>query len=228
MLVAEAGEPVCFTCEMADHPYLVDTAPGGILRFLFTRPTDVVGRRAIFLDRDGVINQRRLGGYVSDLSQFRFLSGATEGLIELSSFPGPIIVISNQAGVGKGLIQASALEEITVGFVGAITHFGGRIDGVYYCPHEPAAGCACRKPRPGLLLQARQDWRIEMGLSVFFGDAMTDVDAGIAAGCRTVLVRSLDRPIAEPELPTTTRVIENLEAAVATVAQLSGERLRSL
>ena len=159
----------------------------GILERLETRPPAASGR-AIFLDRDGVINRRIVGGYVSRWSEFEFLPGAIEGIVRLSASETPIIVVSNQAGVGKGLIAVSDLADITRRFIAAVEQHGGRIDAVYYCPHTPADECECRKPKPGLLLQAQRDWALELSSSVLLGDSDSDGAAARAAGCRFVLV----------------------------------------
>jgi len=158
----------------------------GILKWLVTKPP-AGSSRAIFLDRDGIINQRIVGGYVTEWSEFRFLHGALSGLVGLAARPEAIIVVSNQAGVGKGIIAVNALAEITSRFVSKVQHAGGRIDAVYYCPHTPADECGCRKPKPGLLLEAQRDWGIEFGTSVLLGDSGTDMEAGRAAGCEVML-----------------------------------------
>lgn len=162
------------------------TTDTGILKRLVTGHT-ARATRAVFLDRDGVINRRIVGGYVTDWSEFHFLQGALEGIARLAAHDASIIVVSNQAGVGKGLLSVNALAEITDGFVSAIQRSGGRIDAVYYCPHTPADDCACRKPKPGLLIEAQRDWGIDLGKSVLLGDSATDAEAGRAAGCEVML-----------------------------------------
>jgi D-glycero-D-manno-heptose 1,7-bisphosphate phosphatase len=158
----------------------------GALKWLVVRPP-APSRRAIFLDRDGVINRRIVGGYVTTWSEFHFLAGALDGIARLAAGPSPIIVVSNQAGVGKGLVSVSSLAEITNRFVSTIERAGGRVDAVYYCPHTPADACECRKPKPGLLLEAQRDWGLDLAGSVFLGDSATDAEAGRAAGCEVVL-----------------------------------------
>jgi D-glycero-D-manno-heptose 1,7-bisphosphate phosphatase len=158
------------------------------LRFLFSTPPATGRRPAIFLDRDGVINERILNGYVTHWHEFQFIEGAVYTLRELSRLRLPIMVISNQSGIGKGLVSRDALEHLTGRFVATLRHRGGRIDGVYYCPHRPDEGCPCRKPKPGLLLRAASDWRIDLGASVLIGDAVTDIQAAQAAGCRSILI----------------------------------------
>ncbi len=159
------------------------------IRFFFaTPPTGGRRRPAIFLDRDGVINERIINGYVTNWLQFRFIDGAEHALRDLGRLRLPILVVSNQSGVGKGLVTRRALEQITRRFVAAIERRRGRIDGVYYCPHRPDEGCACRKPKPGLLLKAARDWRLDLGASVTVGDTTSDIEAAQAAGCRSIFV----------------------------------------
>ena len=205
------------------------------MRFLFTERPARGRRPAIFLDRDGVINHRIVGGYVAEWPEFRFLAGIPQALGELSRLRLPIIVVSNQAGVGKRLVRRSALGQITERFVNLLGASGGRIDAVYYCPHTPADGCRCRKPLPGLLLRAARDWRLNLRASVMVGDGAHDMEAAQAAGCRGILLEagralpsagpgSLPRPRAVVSL---TRV-QDLPSQVAALLErfLPGDGLR--
>jgi D-glycero-D-manno-heptose 1,7-bisphosphate phosphatase len=166
----------------------------------FIRRTRPFARRraAIFLDRDGVINERIVNGYVTAWHEFRFIEDVESALRDIARLRLPILVVSNQSGVNKGLLRRRILEQITNRFVADIERHGGRIDGVYYCPHRPDEGCPCRKPKPGLLLQAAADWRIDLPASVMVGDAATDIEAAQRAGCRSVLFGGPGRA-AEPE-----------------------------
>ena len=160
------------------------------MRLIFTKPPDCGIRPAIFLDRDGVINQRIQGGYVTERRQFKFLPGIKETLASLSELRIPIIVISNQAAIGKGMLDASVLAEMTRRFVSLLATAGARIDAVYYCPHTPEAECPCRKPRPALLKQAARDWRLDLTLSILVGDSVSDLEAARAVGCQAVFLAS--------------------------------------
>ena len=162
-------------------------APTHTVRFQFSEPTWRGRRPAIFLDRDGVINERIVGGYVISWRDFRFLDGIVLVLRELERLKLPMIVVSNQAGIGKGLMGRSALRDITERFVRAFARQGVRIDAAYYCPHTPNDGCPCRKPRPGLVLQAAREWRLDLGRSVLIGDSPHDVETALAAGSRGLL-----------------------------------------
>jgi D-glycero-D-manno-heptose 1,7-bisphosphate phosphatase len=170
---------------------------------------------AIFLDRDGVINRRIEDGYVAHLSEFTFLPDALAGLRALARLSRPIVIVSNQAGVAKGIVSTRALEQMTIWFVDEIVAAGGRVDAVYYCPHVPAAECACRKPRPGLLLHAASDFGIELGRSVMIGDSLSDVEAAIAAGTRAMLISADHQPAAAgPGY----EVVPDLRAAAVAIA----------
>ena len=145
---------------------------------------------ALLLDRDGVVNENR-PDYVRSIEQVRLYPSALAALAAIAHLPIKIGIVTNQSGVGRGLIPRQTAEAINDHVVSAIAAAGGRVDGVFMCPHAPAAGCACRKPAPGLLYQAAAELQIDLAQSIFVGDALTDVAAGQAAGvAATVLVLS--------------------------------------
>ena len=146
-------------------------------------------RPAIFLDRDGVIIENR-ADYVKSVAEVAFIPGVLKALASVRRWPGAIVVITNQSAVGRGLITLAAAVAINAYVRQQVEAAGGRLDGLYLCPHLPADGCACRKPAPGLLRQAARDLRLDLRASVMIGDALTDVQAGHAAGTRAVLVRT--------------------------------------
>jgi D,D-heptose 1,7-bisphosphate phosphatase len=160
----------------------------GILRFFFSEPPLTGNSPAIFLDRDGIINERIRGGYVTQWSEFRFIKGIEQVLAELSTLGLPLIVVSNQAGVGKDMVSPEALAQITESFVSLLRNRGAKVDAVYYCPHVPDARCSCRKPAIGLLRQAAEDWRIDLERSVLVGDSPSDVEAAETSQCRAILL----------------------------------------
>jgi len=143
--------------------------------------------RAVFLDRDGVICKNRTD-HVKSWDEFQFLPGAIPALAELSQLDLPIIVVTNQAAINRGLVSARTVEDIHHRMTAAITAAGGRIDGVFYCPHRPDEDCLCRKPRPGLLLQAAKKMGVQLTGSYMVGDAATDLLAGSRTGADTFLV----------------------------------------
>jgi D-glycero-D-manno-heptose 1,7-bisphosphate phosphatase len=142
---------------------------------------------AIFLDRDGVINENR-HDYVKAWDEVRFLPGSLAALARLAATPFLLVLISNQSPIGRGILTTEQVETINRRLVAEIEAHGGRIDGVYFCPHRPGDGCECRKPRPGLLLQAARDLELDLDCSYLVGDAVSDVEAAMAAGCRPILV----------------------------------------
>jgi len=143
--------------------------------------------RAIFLDRDGVICENR-SDYVKSWSEFQFLPGAQQSLAALSRLGLPMIVVTNQSAVGRGIISANTVEEIHQRMAAEVTAYGGRIDRVIYCPHHPEEKCECRKPKPGMLLKAAKEMGIELTRSYLIGDAVTDLLAAQQVGCQSFLV----------------------------------------
>jgi D-glycero-D-manno-heptose 1,7-bisphosphate phosphatase len=146
-----------------------------------------MGIRAIFLDRDGVICENR-SDHVKNWGEFRFLPGAQNGLAALGRLGLPIIVVTNQAIIGRGMVPASVVDDIHQRMVAGVEANGGRIDRVVYCPHRPEDRCACRKPEPGMLLQVADEMDIDLSQSYLVGDAATDLIAGQLVGCRSFLV----------------------------------------
>lgn len=143
--------------------------------------------RAIFLDRDGVICENR-SEHVKNWNEFKFIPGVKRSLAALSRLDLPIIVVTNQAAVSRGMITVETLEDIHRRMVAEIAAFGGRIDRVIYCPHHPEEACDCRKPKPGMLLQAAAEMDLDLKQSYLIGDAASDIEAGQQVGCRTFLV----------------------------------------
>jgi len=144
-------------------------------------------RSAIFLDRDGVINENRKD-YVKSQAEFVFLPGVMEPLRQMAQTDLVIVVITNQSAIGRGLISLEEAEAINRFMVEEIERLGGRVDGVFYCPHRPDEDCDCRKPRPGLLLRAAQRFRLDLSRSYLVGDALSDIAAGLTVGCKPILV----------------------------------------
>jgi len=146
-------------------------------------------RAVVFLDRDGVLNQNR-ADYVRTWEQVEFLPGVFEAMQRLAGSPFMVVVVTNQSAVGRGLMTVEGLAAINGGIVQQVQQAGGRIDAVYACPHRPDDGCPCRKPRPGMLLQAAQDLGIDLERSYLVGDAISDMEAALSAGCQPVMVRT--------------------------------------
>jgi D-glycero-D-manno-heptose 1,7-bisphosphate phosphatase len=144
-------------------------------------------RRAIFIDRDGVICHNR-DDHVKSWEEFAFLPGAPEALARLARLDLYIIVTTNQAIINRHIVPVEVVEDIHARMVQAIKAAGGRIDRVMYCPHRPEEHCVCRKPQPGLLLRAAKELRLDLSSSYLIGDAEADMQAGRAVACRRYLV----------------------------------------
>ncbi|HEY3298547.1 MAG TPA: HAD-IIIA family hydrolase [Armatimonadota bacterium] len=141
----------------------------------------------VFLDRDGVINRNR-DDYVKTVGELEFLPGSLEGLARLKGSGVTVVVVSNQAGVGRGLIEPIELERIDRELSLEAERHGGEIAASFYCTHRKDEGCNCRKPQPGLFLKASEALGFDLSDAYFVGDTASDVEAGCRAGIRTVLV----------------------------------------
>jgi D-glycero-D-manno-heptose 1,7-bisphosphate phosphatase len=158
-----------------------------LLKIVFSSEGPSAKGPAIFIDRDGVINCRRANDYVLNFSQFVFTPGIRAALKQLAALRLPMIIISNQAAVGKGLLNPAGLEEITARMEQALLQDGTILTAAYYCVHRADEDCACRKPKPELLCRAASDFNLDLSRSVFIGDSETDVQAARAAGCAPIL-----------------------------------------
>lgn len=148
-------------------------------------------KRAIFLDRDGVINKKpKEHDYVKSWEEFFWLPDVKKA-IKLANEAGfLVIVISNQRGVAKGLMTREDVEEINQKMVDELKVNGARVNGVYWCGHNYSDNCDCRKPKPGLILQAAKDCKIDLTNSWVIGDTKDDIKAGMAAGCKTLKIKT--------------------------------------
>ncbi len=143
-------------------------------------------KRAIFLDRDGTLNQD--AGYTHRISDWVWLPNAIEGLKKFQDAGWLLVVASNQSGIGRGLYNWQTLKELESWLDRQLALAGVKISGWYYCPHLPADRCACRKPEPGLLLEAAGELGIDLENSWMLGDRQGDIEAGMAAGCSCGLI----------------------------------------
>ncbi len=141
---------------------------------------------AVFFDRDGTLLTER--GYLSDPRKIYFYPSVVPALKRLQKAGYRLIVISNQSGVGRGYFSLATLKRINHRFRSLLRARGIAVDGIYYCPHSPNAGCRCRKPKPYLLKQAAARWKIPVSASFVVGDQMTDIGMAKSAGATPVLV----------------------------------------
>lgn len=143
---------------------------------------------AIFLDRDGVINQERKD-YVKNLSEFLILDGVADAIDLLRKNDYLIIIITNQSAINRGLLSVEMLNEIHKHLHDYLKSKGTYIDAIYFCSHTPEENCSCRKPKPGMILQAANDYKIDLTKSCMIGNSSTDMEAAKAAGCKCILLK---------------------------------------
>ena len=142
--------------------------------------------RAVFLDRDGTI--ARDVHYCRRPEDFELFPNTASAVRLLNEQGFKVIVVTNQSGIARGHFTEETLAEIHEKMKGELGKESARVDAIYYCPHHPDDNCDCRKPNPGLVLQAVRDFDIDLEHSVAVGDLQMDVDLGKAVGCRTILI----------------------------------------
>lgn len=175
--------------------------------------------KAAFLDRDGVINIDH--AYVHKIEDFNWLPGVLEAAHALHTAGYALVVVTNQSGIGRGYYDKAAFERLTDWMKARFAEAGAPLAGVYFCPHHPdealegyRRNCDCRKPRPGMLLQAASELSLDLSASLMFGDKSSDMTAGRAAGCCERIQLGTDgREIPEPSKDAT-RAFANLSDAV--------------
>ena len=152
-----------------------------------TAPPPKTTSRCVFLDRDGVINQDS-EAYIKNLDEFLPIEGSREAIATLSRAGWPVIIVTNQSALARGLIDRSTLNQIHERLIEDVCRYGGTITDILFCPHLPEDGCSCRKPGIGMLLEAASRHGIDLSRSVMIGDSVRDIECGIRAGCKTLLV----------------------------------------
>ena len=154
-------------------------------------------QKAVFLDRDGTIN--KYVGFLRNIDHFELIDGVAEAIREINESGYLCIVITNQPVIARGEVTVPELNEIHNKMETLLGLEGSYVDGIYYCPHHPHKGyegevpelkidCDCRKPKPGMIFKAAQDFNIDLQESWMVGDDENDIKAGIAAGCKTALI----------------------------------------
>jgi histidinol-phosphate phosphatase family protein len=147
---------------------------------------------SLFLDRDGVINRKLPGDYVRSWAQFSFADGVLEALLVFADVFGPIIMVTNQQGIGKGLMSSTDLEDLHGKMLSEISHSGGRIDAIYHSPHLEKENHLSRKPNVGMGLMAKKaNPEIRFKKSIMVGDSPGDMLFGKRLGMKTVFIGSL-------------------------------------
>jgi D-glycero-D-manno-heptose 1,7-bisphosphate phosphatase len=170
-------------------------------------------KKAVFLDRDGVINHKaQEGDYIRTWDEIRFLPGAVAAVASLNRAGFKVFVVTNQRGVATRKVRMQDLLKIHERIQHVFALAGGVISQIYYCPHNTCENCGCRKPQPGMLKRAAQEHNLDLGASWMVGDSLTDVKAGENAGCRSVLLGSHSRDLSK--VSQAVLVADSLESAV--------------
>jgi D-glycero-D-manno-heptose 1,7-bisphosphate phosphatase len=178
---------------------------------------------ALFLDRDGVIIENR-SNYVRSWNDVEIFPQALEALSCIYHSPYKIVIVTNQSAVGRGLVNIQEVHHINNRLMSEIQQAGGRVDGVFICPHAPQDNCDCRKPRPGLLLAASTSLSLDLQCSIMIGDAFSDLLAGSAAGIPRLALVKTGRGLEQLELPEASSlahysVFDNLLTALKVLIQ---------
>jgi D-glycero-D-manno-heptose 1,7-bisphosphate phosphatase len=171
----------------------------------------------VILDRDGVINEDS-DDYIKSVDEWIPLPGAIDAIARLSNAGFDVVVATNQSGLGRGLFTLDDLEAMHQKLVTLVEQAGGRIAGIFYCPHTPEDECQCRKPKPGLLDAIAAEMGQPVAGCPIIGDSLRDLQAGVARGCRPILVktgkgaRTLTKLASDP-ICSSTVVVADLAAA---------------
>jgi len=177
------------------------------------------GKRAVFLDRDGVINVDK--GYISQVDDFEFIDGVIEACIKLKEKGYLLVVITNQSGIARGYYTEEQFHTLTEWMDWSFADRGVDLDGIYYCPHHYEKGigefkvdCDCRKPKPGMLLSAIEELNIDVTNSILVGDKVSDIQAGIAAGVQRNYLVKTGEAITEEGEKLATAIFDDLASLV--------------
>lgn len=176
----------------------------------------VIFNKAIFLDRDGVINKKAPDkGYITSWDNFQFLPGVLKALAKISQSSYKIFIVTNQRGISRGIMSEDALKNIHNNMITEIRNNGGRIDEIYYCPHGNNE-CTCRKPLPGMLDNAKSDYNISLEESWVVGDSITDIKAGKARECKTIYIGEDSEAMAFSDYS-----VDSLDSAVNLISSIN-------
>jgi len=176
--------------------------------------------KLVILDRDGVINHDS-AAYIKSPEEWKPIPGSLEAIALLSQAGYRVLVATNQSGIGRGLFEMATLNAIHDKMHRALGLAGGRIDGIFYCPHAQDAGCNCRKPKPGLLEEIAHRFGVDLNGVPFIGDSLRDLQAAVAVGAQPILVLTGKgkKTRKDGDLPAGTVVYDDLAAAVRSLLQ---------
>ena len=181
-------------------------------------------KKAVFLDRDGTINVEK--DYLYQVADFEFVPGAEEAIRRLNQAVLLVIVVTNQSGVARGYYTEDDVEQLHRHINRELARHDAHVDAWFYCPHHPsgkgsyALPCSCRKPLPGMLRAAALRYDIDLEQSYMVGDKQADIEAGMAAGCHTILVRTGYGEKEEQALDGPVEIRDDLLAAVIAILQV--------
>ena len=175
--------------------------------------------KLVILDRDGVINLDS-EQYIKSPEEWTPIAGSLEAIARFTQAGYQVVVATNQSGLGRGLFDMATLNAIHDKMHKAVTQLGGRIDAVFFCPHAEDAGCACRKPQPGMLLEIAARFDVALGGVSAIGDSLRDLDAASAAGARPILVLTGkgEQTLKQGGLPEGTEIHQDLAAVARALA----------
>lgn len=180
--------------------------------------TELKNEWSLFLDRDGVINKRIMGGYIQKPTEFEFLPGSLEAIKQLSSIFKYIFIVTNQQGIGKGLMTIDGLRVVHRQMLGEIKANGGRIDSIYYCPDLATKKLNCRKPGLAMAQMAKKEFpTINFKKSYMVGDTKSDIEFGQNAEmqCAFIVSKDMDKstiPFAVPVYPSLLDFVKHLKS----------------
>ena len=182
--------------------------------------------KAVFLDRDGVINRKAPEGqYVTRWEDFHVLPGVVEGIAELNRVGRLVVVVTNQRCVAKGLMTETDLQNLHRQMCEHLAERGATVNAIFYCPHDLQPPCLCRKPAPGMLLDAARSHDLNLAASWMIGDSDSDIQAGRNAGCLTIRVsagQEAGHESSNRSLPEANILVSSLPEAVKQILQTSG------
>jgi D-glycero-D-manno-heptose 1,7-bisphosphate phosphatase len=172
--------------------------------------------KLIILDRDGVINFDS-AQFIKSPDEWKPIPGSLAAIARLNYAGYRVVVATNQSGVGRGLFEMDTLNAIHEKMLKALAQVGGRIDAIFFCPHTSADNCACRKPKPGMLIEISNRFNTNLSGVPAIGDALRDLQAAVAVGAKPMLVLTGKgkKTAIDPELPAGTLIFPDLAAAVA-------------
>jgi D-glycero-D-manno-heptose 1,7-bisphosphate phosphatase len=174
-------------------------------------------RKTVILDRDGTIVVDR--HYLNDPDGLSFLPGAANALRWLTEHDYRLVIITNQSGIGRGLLSVERLRQIHDRLDQMVLHAGARLDGIYFCPHRPDENCACRKPQTGLLIRAASELGFDMSSVIVIGDKDSDVELGQRVSAPTILIGNAEVSAASATVPDFT--VRDLTQAVEVINSIN-------